>query len=803
MSGGKDRKSRSSKTQGWEEAGGEFYQESFPTDVDGALPRDPAAIATLLPSKQNRAATTRRVRASQQDAKTTKRRQGTGARRLNSTARRGSHYHEVQVSMLPDLSENLTDEERIWEEILEIKSMPISMSQKKDMKSHLQSVTKLRLQGFDQIKWQRRKVWQQLQLKWTEYYTKMELWRNSLKTIEGNFGTGVVAYFLFLRWLMFLNLVIFVLIFLFIVLPQVLLFTEEPECDDSNLNSTECCMHSYLNNSGTSVILVLDIIQGTGFMEKTLMFYGMYTNQIFGYKPTADSQPTLFYNLPLAYVTISATYLLLSLVAIVKAASREFKDRLVEGEGQFYQYCNLVFGGWDFCIHNEKSAIIKHKALHNEIKGLLHSKRMEFERHNRSRDVMFKLIAIRMMINILVLIILAAAAYVIYLLFDISMAYLYPNLRPDSTRAFFGNLTEQSMITNREITTLEQQLMNFFYEFLPYIAIVVMNLLVPLVFNYLVKFENYSPMFVIKITLLRTIFLRLASLAVLLSRFYYLIYSDIGDKLCFNKDWGTPQCWETFVGQQFYKLFITDFVTHIFVTFFINFPRAILARHIETKFVKLIGEQEFELSKHVLDIVYSQTLCWLGSFYAPLLPAVAVLLNFFMFYVKKFACLVNSKPSAILYRASRSNSLFMFILLLSFVVAVIPVVYAVAEILPSRSCGPFRGLDSVWDAAIQAFLELPTFFQNLLFFFGTAGFAIPCFVVLTLFLYYYYAVSMANKHMVEVLKNQLVLEGHDKQFLLNRLSSFLKQQQDHQRKVRQSDGRSQKERDRSRDTRDD
>lgn len=55
MSGGKDRKSRSSKTQGWEEAGGEFYQESYPADLDGAMQRDPAAIATLLPSKQNRA----------------------------------------------------------------------------------------------------------------------------------------------------------------------------------------------------------------------------------------------------------------------------------------------------------------------------------------------------------------------------------------------------------------------------------------------------------------------------------------------------------------------------------------------------------------------------------------------------------------------------------------------------------------------------------------------------------------------------------------------------------------------------
>lgn len=698
--------------------------------------------------------------------------------------------------------------------------MPISMAQKKAMKAQLQAATKLRLQGLDQFKWQRRKVWQKFQLKWTEYVAKMELWSSALKKIEGNFGTGVVAYFLFLRWLMFLNLLIFALIFSFIVMPQVFLGgTEGGVTSDTALdcstdswmaNSTECCAHQYLNDTQRD-FFILDLVQGTGFMEKTLMFYGMYTNRIFG-----DEQPdsTLFYNLPLAYVCIGAAYLLLSLIAIVRAAAREFKDRLVEGEGQFYQYCNLIFGGWDFCIHNEKSAFIKHKALYNEIVGLLQAKRMEYERHNRSRDVMFKLTIIRLLVNLLVIIILAAAAVVIYILFDISMTFLYVNYTNDNPFASMSLNGSETISTTTTIatstmretmrlkstetaTTLEEQMEIFFYEFMPYIAIVCMNLLVPFTFNYLVQFERYSPLFVIKMTLLRTVFLRLASLAVLLSRFYILINPDqaaiAADSKCYNIDMGTPQCWETFVGQQFYKLFITDFVTHIFVTFFINFPRSLLAKHSDVPFLRLIGEQEFELSKHVLDIVYSQTLCWLGSFYAPFLPAIAVLLNFFMFYIKKFACLINSKPSAILYRASRSNSLFMFILLLSFVLAVIPVVYAVAEILPSRSCGPFRGLTSVWAAAITAFMNLPDLAQNVIFFFGTAGFAVPAFVVLTLFLYYYYAVSAANKHMVEVLKNQLVLEGHDKQFLLNRLSSFLKQHQDYQKKLRQTEQRQQQQ----------
>jgi len=52
----------------------------------------------------------------------------------------------------------------------------------------------------------------------------------------------------------------------------------------------------------------------------------------------------------------------------MKAAAYGFRERLLEGEGQFYKYCNLIFAGWDCCIQNDKSAQIKHKALFNEMK---------------------------------------------------------------------------------------------------------------------------------------------------------------------------------------------------------------------------------------------------------------------------------------------------------------------------------------------------------------------------------------------------------------------------------------------------
>lgn len=637
--------------------------------------------------------------------------------------------------------------------------------------SNLQNEPNLRLQGFEQFKWQRRKVWAQMKVRMTESFKKIELWKRDLKKIEGNFGTGVVAYFLFLKWLLFLNILIFLFIFLFVVLPSIL-FADEITAECPDLEAEECCSLIYHNQSTQDSLFILDLVQGSGRMERTRLFYGFYVNQTFSYQIDTAS---MYYNFPLAYIGVTVLYFITSLIAIVKSAAKGFKERLVEGEGQFYQYCNLVFGGWDFCIHNERSASIKHKAIYNEIKGLLESEKLEEERQNRTKQEKVKLILVRILVNLIVLAVLCSCAVGIYFVFDYSTAKLKE----------ITNTNNTTYVSVTDFDNIEQLVL----EFLPSMVIVGLNVIVPFIFKYMVNFEHYNPVFVIRLTLVRTVFLRLSSLVVL----YASLYSKVSCKpddtdICSNSECGTPICWETYVGQQIYKLVLTDFAINILITFFINFPRALIAKHINSKFAKLIGEQTFDLPKHVLDVVYLQTLCWVGSFFAPLLPFIYIILGIFVFYIKKFACLMNSKPSSTIYRASRSNSMFMIVLLVSYTVcALLPIAYVVAEISPSRACGPFRGLDTVWLTVVEAFVLTPNWLQNFISFLSTAGFAVPVLIILLLSLYYYSAVNSANRHMVTVLKNQLVLEGHDKQFLLDRLSMFIKQQQENQKRLRHTE----------------
>lgn len=81
-------------------------------------------------------ATNRRARQAQQEFKTTRRRNSTLT--ATRTFRRGSQYQEIQVAALPDLSENLINESQTWEEIREIKAMPVPMAQKRELKNQLQ-----------------------------------------------------------------------------------------------------------------------------------------------------------------------------------------------------------------------------------------------------------------------------------------------------------------------------------------------------------------------------------------------------------------------------------------------------------------------------------------------------------------------------------------------------------------------------------------------------------------------------------------------------------------------------------------
>ncbi len=76
------------------------------------------------------------------------------------------------------------------------------------------------------------------------------------------------------------------------------------------------------------------------------------------------------------------------------------------------------------------------------------------------------------------------------------------------------------------------------------------------------------------------------------------------------------------------------FITHKFQVFFCWY---VLTRWSEKHpLARMVGVKQFDVPKHVLDIVYSQTICWLAVFYAPLFLAATAVKTVFLYCFRMF-----------------------------------------------------------------------------------------------------------------------------------------------------------------------
>ncbi|CAM9518149.1 unnamed protein product [Bubo scandiacus] len=573
-----------------------------------------------------------------------------------------------------------------------------------------------------------------------ELSSYLELWRHDIHSIEGKFGTGIQSYFLFLRFLVRLNFIIFILMFGFVTLPSILskygiLNNSFAKIPLKNIEP-HCTVYIPSDNKGLVYFYTYlkDLLSGTGFLEVTSLFYGYYT---------VDTEwlSVLRYNLPLAYLLATFGYLALSLLWIIIGSVEGFKQNLVHDEDQFQSYCNKVFAGWDFCITDLNAAHLKHRSLQYELQTDLEEERLKRKIADRTMKEKLRIYSWRILINIIVIAVLSGCFYSIY------RATVFSQ---ESSNDFQPNLIVQ---------------------YLPSIVITLVNFIAPQIFSFLVRLEDYSPAFEIRLKLIRCVFMRLAGIGVLLFSLWSQISYCATDKCkACGYNYELYPCWESEVGQEMYKLMIFDFITILAMTLFVDFPRKLLVTHWSCKPVQWCGLQEFGISDNVLDIIYGQTICWIGTFFSPLLPAIATIKYFIIFYIKKISLIHTCKPAARPVRASSSNFFFLVVLLLGLVFAFIPLGISIAHIPSSKACGPFRNFNTSWAVVPDTVLGLPTGLQQVLHGIASEAFAVPFFVVICLVMFYFIALARAHKRVVEQLREQLVMESRDKQFLIRKIT---------------------------------
>ncbi|XP_053114798.1 transmembrane channel-like protein 4 isoform X2 [Hemicordylus capensis] len=581
-------------------------------------------------------------------------------------------------------------------------------------------------------------------------YTVM--WQSSLRHIAGHFGTGIQSYFNFLRFLVLMNFVASLLVLGFVVAPNAA-FEALPlnwTSQQSNTSVNASCLNYNPSPQGlvTYFSLIMDLLSGQGFIELTYLFYGYYQN-------SAVDFMNFSYNIPLAYLLTAFFYLHFCLSWIIRRSVYCLKRSLVSEDASLGSYSNKVFAGWDFALSQKGVVELRHKSIRYELQMDLEEEALRRRNAERTTAQRVRLYVLRGLLNILVLGLLGGAFFSIY----------------------WATNYSQELLGKADSPVKGKYVLELLVAYLPSGVITAANLFVPMIFGFMVPLEQYPLSFEIKITLLRSVFLRLASVVVLLISLWSQITcgGDPQNSECQSCGYNNHlhPCWETSVGQEMYKLMIFDLLVMLLVMLFVEFPRKMLVASFPTcTLLKLWGQQEFMVPSNVLDLVYGQTLCWTGALFCPLLPVLNTIKYVAIFYLKKLTLYANCRPAERTFRASSSNFFFLLVLLLGLIISYVPALYSLFVLPPSKACGPFRGELTMWHTVSSAVSELPRIAREFLEFVGSVAFAVPLFLLLSILMFYVMALADSYSSMVKGLKRQLRLEGQDKLFLVKQISEL-------------------------------
>ncbi|XP_039416401.1 transmembrane channel-like protein 5 isoform X2 [Corvus cornix cornix] len=538
----------------------------------------------------------------------------------------------------------------------------------------------------------------------SEYFHLLQIWHKALKIIGAEFGTSVLSYFVFLKWLLNFNLFSFLINFGFITIPQFL--AAEP----NNLSFTG-----------------LELLTGAGYFQKTVLYYGFYTNATIS---KIENGPS--YNMQLAYIFTVGTYFVICFLILLFSMAKSFSRNLVNPQGYSGNASKLLCT-WDFNITNEKAVKLKQKNLSTQIKEDL----TEVNKEVLDFSVMERVLRIAIHLLAWVASLGTAAAA--------------------CTAVYFLSVNNLELFMKGHRNDLEGQAAMLV---LPVIASL-LNTLIPFFFSWLGHLERFqTPGQHIYVTIARIIILKMSVVGIL--SYYWLNIVATSES----------QCWETLVGQDIYRLVLVDFIFCLLGSFFGEFLRRIIG----TTVCVSLGPPEFDIGRNVLDLIYAQTLTWIGILFSPLLPGIQMIAFLIVFFVKKVSLMRNCQPPRKVWRTAQMMTSFLFLLFCPSFLGVLSVVgVTVWRLKPSEGCGPFRGLSSMYAAVSEWVQILESYtaskwvvwiYHNLitseLFFFILSS-------IVLIVTYLYWQIIQGRKATTKRLHEQIINAGKEKLLLLKRL----------------------------------
>ncbi|KAI2575566.1 transmembrane channel like 3 [Homo sapiens] len=597
-------------------------------------------------------------------------------------------------------------------------------------------------------------------------------WEMRIKKIESHFGSGVASYFIFLRWLFGINIVLTIMTGAFIVIPE--LIAGQP------FGSTA---RKTIPKEQVSSAQDLDTVWSLGgYLQYSVLFYGYYGRE--------RKIGRAGYRLPLAYFLVGMAVFAYSFIILLKKMAKNSRTSLASASNENYTFCWRVFCAWDYLIGNPEAAESKTAAIVNSIREAI----LEEQEKKKSKNLAVT-ICLRIIANILVLLSLAGSIYLIYFVVDRSQKL------------------EQS---KKELTLWEKN---------EQVSVVVslVTMIAPSAFDLIAALEMYHPRTTLRFQLARVLVLYLGNLysliIALLDKVNSMSIEEMATKnntshwidsttffatrtapeeekwstsrpgmgLRRNNTWALEetsisaytmplikanktslhtqspqdQCWETYVGQEMLKLSIIDMLFTVASILLIDFFRGLFVRYLsdywcwdlESKFPEY---GEFKIAENVLHLVYNQGMIWMGAFFSPCLPAFNVLKLIGLMYLRSWAVLTCNVPHQQVFRASRSNNFYLAMLLFMLFLCMLPTIFAIVRYKPSLNCGPFSGQEKIYDIVSETIeKDFPVWFGSVVGHISSPVVILPAVLLLFMLIYYLQSIARSLKLSNHQLKMQI------------------------------------------------
>ncbi|XP_073084754.1 transmembrane channel-like protein 1 isoform X2 [Manis javanica] len=169
-------------------------------------------------------------------------------------------------------------------------------------------------------------------------------WENKIKAIESQFGSSVASYFLFLRWMYGVNMVLFILTFSLIMLPEYLWGLPYGSLPRKTVPRAE-------EASAANFGVLYDF---NGLAQYSVLFYGYYDN-----KRTIG---WMNFRLPLSYFLVGIMCIGYSFLVVLKAMTKNIGDD-GGGDDNTFNFSWKVFTSWDYLIGNPETADNKFNSI--------------------------------------------------------------------------------------------------------------------------------------------------------------------------------------------------------------------------------------------------------------------------------------------------------------------------------------------------------------------------------------------------------------------------------------------------------